>query len=86
MTSTSGIGTGSSAVQYAQLGLSRGMANFSQDAQIVAQGGAAPGNSGGAPVTGALVDAKQQQMNVEASATALSIADQTLGTLLDITA
>src|ERR1700733_13165921 len=77
MNSTSGIGFGSSAVQNAQLGISRGMANLSQDAQTIAQGG---------PVTGALVDAQQQKLNVEASAAALSITNQTLATLLDVTA
>jgi hypothetical protein len=78
MNSTSGIGGfGSSALQNAQLGISRGMANLSQDAQTIAQGG---------PVTGALVDAQQQKLDVEASATALSITNQTLGTLLDVTA
>jgi hypothetical protein len=77
MNSASGIGFGSSAVQNAQLGINRGMANLAQDAQTVAQGG---------PVTDALVDAQQQKLDVEASATALSIADQTLGTLLDIKA
>jgi hypothetical protein len=68
MNSASGIGFGSSAVQNAQLGINRGMANLAQDAQTVAQGG---------PVTGALVDAQQQKLDVEASATALSIADLT---------
>jgi hypothetical protein len=77
MNSTSGIGFGSSALQNAQLGISRGMANLSQDAQTIAQDG---------PVTGALVDAQQQKLDVEASATALSITNQTLGTLLDVTA
>ena len=77
MNSTSGIGSGSSALQNAQLGISRGMANLAQDAQTIAQGG---------PVTGALVDAQQQKLNVEASAAALSITNQTLGTLLDVTA
>jgi hypothetical protein len=86
MNSTSGIGTGSSAVQNAVLGINRGMANFSRDAQTVAQGGAAANGSGTDAVTGALVDAQRQALNVKASATAVSIADQTLGTLLDIKA
>ncbi len=77
MSFTSGIGGGSDAVQNALLGINRGMTNFSRDTQTVAQGGA---------VTDALVDAQQQALNVKASATALSIADQTLGTLLDIKA
>lgn len=77
MSFPSGIGGGSDALQNALSGINRGMANFSQDAQTVAQGGA---------VTDALVDAQQQALNVKASATALSIADQTLGTLIDIKA
>ena len=86
MNSISGIGTGSSAVQNALLGINRGMANLSQDAQTVAQGGATSGGTGADPVIGALIDAKQQQLNVAASAAALSITDQTLGTLLDVRA
>jgi hypothetical protein len=77
MSTTSGIGNGSNALQNALTGINRGMANFSQDARAVAQGG---------DVTSALVDAQQQALDVKASATALSIADQTLGTLLDIKA
>jgi hypothetical protein len=86
MNSTSGIGTGSSAVQNSLLGINRGMANLSRDAETVAQGGIASGGSGGDAVIGALVDAQQQALNVEASARALSITDQTLGTLIDVKA
>jgi hypothetical protein len=90
MNSASGIGFGSSAVQNAQLGISRGLANFTRDAQIVAQSGglASSGASTGGldATTGALVDAQQQALDVKASAAALSIADQTLGTLLDVKA
>ncbi len=88
MNSASGIGIGSSAVQNAQLGISRGMANFARDAQTVAQGSIASGAASGGvgAVTGALVDAQQQALDVKASAAALSIADQTLGTLLDVKA
>jgi hypothetical protein len=81
MNSISGIG--SNAAQNAELGISRGMANLSRDEQVVAQGTIA---SGGNAVTDALVDAQQQALNVEASVRALSIADQTLGALLDIKA
>jgi len=70
---------GSSAVQNAQLGISRGMANLSRDQEIVAQGL-------DGPVTDALIDAQQQKLAVEASVKALAITDQTLGTLLDIKA
>ncbi len=53
------------------------MANVAQDAQAIA---------GGADPTDALVDASAQKLNVEASAKALQIANQTLGTLIDIKA
>jgi hypothetical protein len=108
MSSASSIGLGSNAIQNAQLGISRGMANLSRDAQaIVTERSArespvretersarespagAQGSTGGSSddtITAALVDARQQALNVEASARALSITDQTLGTLLDIKA
>lgn len=75
MSSLSGIGGG--ALQYAQLGISRGMANMAQDAQAVASG---------ADPTAPLIDAGQQKLNVEASAKALEIANQTLGTLINVMA
>ena len=80
MSSLSSIG-GSSAMQNAQLGIERGMANVTRDAKVVA--GASASDAG---VTGALIDAGQQALNVEASARALSIADETLGTLIDVKA
>ena len=83
MSGISGIGFGSSAVQNALSGINQGMANLSRDAQAIAQGSVANGNGG---MTDALVDAQQQKLDVEASVRALSIADQTLGTLLDIKA
>lgn len=75
------IGNGSSALQNAQLGISRGMANLARDQETIARGSAGLGNG---DITGALVDAQQQKLDVEASVKALSITDQTLGTLLDI--
>jgi hypothetical protein len=81
MSSVSGIGGGSGALQYAQLGITRGMARVAQDAQTVANSSAT-----GSDPTHALLDAHQQALNVEASARAFSIADKTLGTLLDIKA
>jgi hypothetical protein len=83
MNGFSAIGSGSGAVQNAQLGISRGMANLSRDAQVIAQGSVA---DNGNAMTGALIDAQVQKLSVEASARVLSIADQTLGTLLDIKA
>jgi len=82
MSGLSSIGSGSTAVQNALSGINRGMANLSQDAQVVAQGSVANGDS----VTNALVDAQTQKLDVEASVKALQIADQTLGSLLDIKA
>ena len=82
MSGTSGIGFGSSAVQNALSGINQGMANLSRDAQVVAQGSVANDNS----VTGALVDAQTQKLDVEAAVKALQIANQTLGSLLDVKA
>ena len=75
MNGISGIGAG--ALQYAQQGISRGMANVAQDAQAV--------SSGGDP-TGPLVDASQQKLAVEANAKMLQIANETMGTLINIMA
>ena len=75
---------GSSALQNAQLGISRGMANLSRDHEIIARG--TGGLGGGDAITGALIDAQQQKLDVEASVKALAITDQTLGSLLDIKA
>jgi len=85
MNGTSGIGSGSNAIQNAQLGISRGMANMSRDEQVIAQNPAELSGDSNA-FTGALVDAQQQALNVEASARALSITDQALGSLLDVKA
>jgi hypothetical protein len=82
MNGPSSIGFGSSAAQNALAGINQGMANLSRDAQVIAQGSVANGNA----ATAALVDSQQQKLDVEASVKALSIADQTLGTLLDIKA
>lgn len=82
MSSLSSIG-GSSAIQNAALGIQRAVANVGRDAKVVAGSSVAVD---GDAVTGALLDANQQALNVAASARAFSIADKTLGTLLDIKA
>ena len=82
MIGISTIGFGSTAVQNAQAGINQGMANLARDAQAIAGSSVADGNG----VTNALVDAQQQKLDVEASVKALEIADQTLGTLIDIKA
>ena len=83
MSSISGVGGGSSAMQNALGGIKRGVAKVAQDASVIAQAGVT-GDSDS--ITGALLDAHQQALNVQASARAFSIADKTLGTLLDIKA
>ena len=75
MNGISGISAG--ALQYAQQGISRGMANVAQDAQAIASG---------VDPTGALVDASQQKLSVEANARMLEIASQTMGTLINVMA
>ncbi len=82
MNSVSDIGSG---LQYAQSGIGRGLAKLSQDAQQVADATSQPGG-GADQLTNALVDADQQRLVVESSARALSIMNQTLGTLLDVKA
>lgn len=84
MNGSSPIGNGASALQNALLGISRGMTNLSRDQEVIAQSSAGLGS--GDAITGALVDAQQQKLAVEASVKALSITDQTLGSLLDIKA
>ena len=84
MSGISGIGFGSSAIQNALSGINRGIAGVNQDAAIVASNGLNGGGIG--DMTNALVDAQQQLLSVEASAKALSITDQTLGTLIDVKA
>ena len=85
MSGISSIGFGSSAIQSALSGINRGIAGVNQDAAIVASNGLNAGGVGDA-VTNALLDAQQQLLSVEASAKALSITDQTLGTLIDVKA
>ena len=86
MNGFSPIGNGSSATQYALLGINRGMTNLSRDQEVIAQSSASLGSGGDDAITGALIDAQQQKFAVEASLKALSITEQTLGTLLDIKA
>ena len=81
MSGISTLGFGASAIQSALSGINRGIAGVNQDAAIVASNGAE-----GDASTNALIDAQQQLLNIEASAKALSITDQTLGTLIDVKA
>jgi len=75
MNGISGLSAG--ALQYAQQGISRGMANIAQDAQAIASG---------SDITGPLVDASQQKLGVEVNVKMLEIANQSLGTLINIMA
>jgi hypothetical protein len=82
------------AMQSAQLGIQRGLSGLNRDAQVVADGvgvngaGATGADASGdiGSLTGALVDALQQKLAVEASARMLSTVDKTLGTLIDVKA
>ena len=81
--SISSIG-GTSGIQSALLGIQRGIANADRDSQVVAEASASPDGADSDAVMGALIDAKLQALNVQASARALSIQDQVLGSLIDI--
>jgi hypothetical protein len=72
------------ALQSAQLGITRGMNGLGRDEQAVADSILTP--TGTAAIPGALVDSLQQQLLVAASARLMSTADENLGTLLDVTA
>ena len=61
-------------------GINTGLANLTQDAQLVAQS-VTP--SGSDSLTAALIDTLEQQLAVEASAKVLSTANQTIGSLID---
>lgn len=79
-----GISSGTSGFQSSVQGIQRGIANATRDAQVIAGASTAPDGAGDDAMIGALVDAKQQEINVEASARALAIQDQVLGSLIDI--
>jgi hypothetical protein len=80
----SGISSLPSALDSARTGIRRGMSGLNTDAAVVASASAVSGDNDA--TTGALVDSLQQKLLVEASARMLSTEDQTLGTLLDVTA
>jgi len=80
--STLSIGGIPNAFQSAQLGISRGIAGLDRDSQVVASSDVASGDTGA--LTGALVDALQERILVQASARMLKTVDQTLGTLIDV--
>lgn len=69
--------------QSASAGIQQGMNNLARDQQAVA--GAINGDSSGAMTT-ALADSQSQKLMVEASARMLKTANDTLGTLIDVTA
>jgi hypothetical protein len=83
MSGISSIGFSASALQSAMSGINQGMANLDADAQAIASGSVAGDPSA---MTGALVDAQSQAMSVEIAAKAMTITNQTLGTLLDVLA
>ncbi len=77
-------GIGTSGLQSSELGIQRGLANVARDAQVVAGASGSPDGTAEDAMIGALIDARQQALDVEASARALSIQNRTLGSLIDI--
>lgn len=80
----SSVSAGFGALQNAASGLTRASQGINQDAASIATGalnGDQPNNT-----TSALVDLSQQSVLAQMSAAALSIDNQTLGTLLNIKA
>jgi hypothetical protein len=69
-------------ISSAVAGINSGLANLASDAQVVAA--QLVGADNGASVVGALVDATQQRLAVDASAKVLASEDQTLGSLIDV--
>lgn len=70
------------AMQSAQLGIGRALNGLAHDFQVVAR--SLTGTIAGSGVSGALIDALQQGLAIEASARALATANQALGTLIDV--
>lgn len=83
MDSISAIG-GSNAMQFALVGIDRGLAGFTRDAQTVAES-IMPSSTAG-NLASAVVDAMQQRLAIEASAQVLVSTDRTLGNLIDVIA
>jgi len=77
----SNISAGSGALQNAASGLARASQGVEQDAESIATG-----SLGGSDTTAPLLDLSQQSVLAGASADAFSIANQTLGSLLDVLA
>jgi hypothetical protein len=73
-------GSVSSAVSSALQGLNTSVANFNQDAQAIA------GSVDGGDVTGAMIDASQQNVMAQMNAQVLAMSEKTLGSLLDVLA
>jgi hypothetical protein len=71
---------GFSAIQNAQTGIARGMSALNRDAAVIANG--SDGTGLGEDVVGALIDASQQKLYIQASAKALSIADDAMSAAL----
>ncbi len=77
------VSSGFGALQNAASGISRASQGISQDAQSIATGAL---NGAQANTTSALVDLSEQSVLAQISAAALSIDNQTLGTLLNVKA
>ena len=82
--SISGIGSIPSAAQSAVTGIDNGIANLNQDAQSVAQSVSPSGDLGS--LIAVLINSLEQKVGIDASASVLSTANQTLGSIIDVTA
>lgn len=72
--------TPGNAIQNAQAGIARGMAALGRDAAVVAN--VSTGAVSDADFIGSLIDMSQQKLYVQASAKALSIADDAMSAAL----
>jgi len=70
-------------ISSAVAGINSGLANLASDAQALAAQSVGVSNTG-TSVVGALVDAMQQRLAVDASAKVLATEDQALGSLIDV--
>jgi hypothetical protein len=78
------LANGLGALQNARAGIQKAVKGLSRDAVQIAQ--SATQENGADNVVSALVDARQQRLNAQASARVMKTADEMIGTLLDVRA
>ncbi len=70
------------AIRSSQAGIKRGLAGLERDAQTIAHANVEPEST--SDLTAALVDSREQRLQVQLSARMLRTASETLGALLDV--